>query len=272
MVARPAPLQRPPTRESGSSPFAAKALWRRIVESPCPLPPPEARSILPGAGIGRGGIFSEAVGLGARPKGPCRAAPLTEKSFSRERSSENRGAANWTEVLALVCARQANAFRVFRWALDRDPPRDDGKVEDGGRRVPPRKTRPLRSATGAPDPRLSRCPSFWPGPVPLWNNRAEVVAGWRTRNCLGSFRSGVSQHFPRSPRTGANQSSCPDAKRICRHRQLDGGRNPLARKDRTVSASRLLVLHPTHAVAPRDAVCRERIVAHHWSRSRRSTA
>lgn len=90
-----------------------------------------------------------------------------------------------------------------------------------------------------------------------------MVASGRTRNQFRQVRSRISEWVPRSSRTCADQSRRADAKWIFGYRQLDGGRNPVAREDRTVGSGGRSILSATCAFAPRDALCRERIVAHH---------
>lgn len=212
------------------------------------------------------------MGRRPRPEDFGGATPSPEKDFSRERSAENCGALNGTPVFALVRPGQADALRILRRKLDWDSSRYEWKIADGAGRVSPREPRPPCPATGAPRPCSARCASVWTSTISSRQIRTVLVARGRARHLLRQVRSRVCERIPRSSRAGTNQGCAAFAKWVHWNRELDGGRNSLAREDCAGDFGERVVWNATGALVPGDTVCRERIAPDHRSRFLRAAA
>lgn len=222
------------------------------------------------ARTGRGGFFSEAVGLRSRPEDRLGSGPSSEKDFPGNRSTANRGPVNRPSFVALFCVRQTDAIRIFRWKLDRNPSRDERQAADGAGRIPSGETRSFCPAPETAGDCPRRCASVWTRTISSWPVRAGLVAIGRSGYRFRQVRWRVSERLPLSPRARADQSRPAAAKRFSWNRKLDGGRDPLAGQDCAGDFSRSVVSSATLAFAARDAVCGQRSPADHRSRFLRS--
>ena len=98
------------------------------------------------------------------------------------------------------------------------------------------------------------------------------MANGRTGDRLGTIRLQISGRISRSACARADQSGCAPANRLLRNRQLDGGRNSVAREDCTVGSSGPIILGAARQIVSRNTLRRRRIAPHHQPELRRSAA
>src|SRR2546423_1870617 len=193
------------------------------------------------------------------------AASRIEARLSRVEHARSCPRADRLPLSPLSVPGKTNALRVLGRELARYSPRNDRQAARRTTWLSSGETRPFGFASNETGARFSRRAPLWPRPISSWQISARLVARRRTGHPLHCIRSEILRRISQASRASADQIGFASAKRIRRHRQLDGGRNSLARKARASTSRRQPVVRSTRSFISRDSLRRDRIAPHHQS-------
>ncbi|CAA9267801.1 MAG: Formamidopyrimidine-DNA glycosylase, partial [uncultured Chthoniobacterales bacterium] len=218
------------------------------------------------AGARRGRILPQAMGRGPAAAGRRRPAACEEAHLSWNRYARAGAGLNRQPSGAIHRPRQADGLPVLGRQLARHSSWDDGRVTHGSSRVSPAEARPPCAPAAEARSHLPRSATVRTRAILPRSRHAGLVERGRAGDRLAGFQRSLRLRIPEAPPPRADQSSAPAAERISRRRQLDGGRNPLARSHRTIDAQRGSDGGAADRVSPRHAIRVARGAAHHWQR------